>query len=102
MVKWNTSKLAYNQKRLASLASTAIFYPFLYATFFFSLVLTIGQSYDEPRQHIKKRKHHFANSACFCCSVDKSYLTLCNPINYSTPAFLVLHYLPEFAEAHVH
>ena len=37
-----------------------------------------------------------------CCSVAKSCLTLCNPIHYSTPGFLVLHYLQEFAQTHVH
>ena len=37
-----------------------------------------------------------------CCSVTKSCLTLCSPIDCSTPGFPVLHYLPEFAETHVH
>ena len=32
-----------------------------------------------------------------CCSV-----TLCNPMDYSTTGFPVLHYLPEFAQTHVH
>ena len=31
----------------------------------------------------------------FCHSVAKSCLTLCDPINCSTPGFPVLHYLPE-------
>ena len=39
---------------------------------------------------------------CCCCSVAKSYLTLCYPMNCSTPGFPVLHYLPEFAQVHVH
>ena len=30
------------------------------------------------------------------CSVAKSYLTLCDPMNFSRPAFTALHYLPEF------
>ena len=30
---------------------------------------------------------------CWCCSVLKSLLTLCNPMNCSTPGSLVLHYL---------
>ena len=34
-----------------------------------------------------------------CCSVSKSSLTLCNPMNCSTPGFPVLHYLPEFAHS---
>ena len=32
----------------------------------------------------------------------KLYLTLCNPKNCSTPGFPVHHYLPEFAQTHVH
>ena len=40
----------------------------------------------------------------FCCfsSVAQSCPTLCNPMNCSTPGFLVLHYLPELAQTHVH
>ena len=39
---------------------------------------------------------------CCCCSVTKSCLTLCNPIDCSTWGFPVLHYLLEFAQTHVH
>ena len=39
---------------------------------------------------------------CCCCSVTQSYQTLCNPTYCSTPGFLVLHYLLEFAQTHVH
>ena len=39
----------------------------------------------------------------FCCySVTKSSPTLCDPIIRSTPGLPVLHYLPEFAQFHVH
>ena len=31
---------------------------------------------------------------CYCCSVDKSCLTLWDPMDCSTPGFPVLHYLP--------
>ena len=37
-----------------------------------------------------------------CCSVPQSCLTLCHPIDYSTPGFPVLHHLPEFVQTHVH
>ena len=37
-----------------------------------------------------------------CCSDGKSCLTLCNPMDCSTPGSSVLHYLPEFAQTHVH
>ena len=39
---------------------------------------------------------------CCYCSVAKSCLTLCNPMDCSTPGFPVLHYLPEFSQIHVH
>ena len=35
-------------------------------------------------------------------SVAKSCLTLCDPMDCSTPDFPVLHYVPEFAQTHVH
>ena len=35
------------------------------------------------------------------CSVYKSCLTLCDPMDCSTPGFIVLHCLPEFAQSHV-
>ena len=37
-----------------------------------------------------------------CCSVAKSCLTLCDPMNCSMPGFPIFHYLPEFARTHVH
>ena len=40
-------------------------------------------------------------SGC-CCSVTKSYLTLCDSMDCSTPGFPVLHYFPESAQTHVH
>ena len=37
-----------------------------------------------------------------CCSVAQSCLTLCDPMDCSTPGFPVLHHLPELAQTHVH
>ena len=37
-----------------------------------------------------------------CCSLAKSCLTLCNPMNCCMPSFPVLHHLPEFAQIHIH
>ena len=34
------------------------------------------------------------------CSVAKLCLTLCDPMDFSTPGFPVLHYLSEFAQTH--
>ena len=36
------------------------------------------------------------------CSVTKLCPTLYNSMDHSTPGFPVLHYLPEFAQTHVH
>ena len=40
-------------------------------------------------------------SVC-CCSVPKSYLTLCDPVDRRTPGFSVPHYLLEFAQILIH
>ena len=37
-----------------------------------------------------------------CCSVTKLCPTLCSLMNCSWPGFFVLHYPPEFAQAHLH
>ena len=37
---------------------------------------------------------------CCCCSVAKSCLILCSPMNCSMPGFPVLHYLPKLAQTH--
>ena len=36
-----------------------------------------------------------------CCAFTKSHLTLCDPMDCSTPGFPVLHHLLEFAQIHV-
>ena len=41
---------------------------------------------------------HLWSSVVCCCSVAHSYPTLCDPMDCSMPDFLVLHYLPEFAQ----
>ena len=35
-------------------------------------------------------------------SIARSCSTLCDPIYFSTPEFPPLHYLPEFAQTHIH
>ena len=36
------------------------------------------------------------------CLVTQLFSTLCGPMDCSTPGFLVLHHLPEFAQTHVY
>ena len=38
---------------------------------------------------------------CTCSSITKLCLTLCDPIDCSTPGFPDLHHLPEFVQIHV-
>ena len=38
----------------------------------------------------------------YCCLVAESCPTFCNPMDYSTPGFPVLHYLLDFAQTYVH
>ena len=49
----------------------------------------------------KQRLGYSALRIC-SCSVSKWCPTLCNPMDCSLPVFPVLHYLPEFAQTHVH
>ena len=75
------------------------------------------QGWDaENRREIQEESYvwvHMADSYCRTaetsttlkssyCSVPKSCPTLCNPMNYSSPGFPVLHYCPEFVQTHVH
>ena len=39
---------------------------------------------------------------CVCTQLLQSRLTLCDPMDCSMPGFTILHYLPEFAQTHVH
>ena len=43
---------------------------------------------------------HIPSMECCCCSVTQSRLTLCDPVDCSTPGFPVLLYLPEFAQTY--
>ena len=76
--------------------------------------LLLRRSYDQPRQHVKKQKHYFANkvrvvkamvfpiSSVQFSSVAQSCPTLCDPMNRSTPGLPVHHQLLEFTQTHVH
>ena len=42
------------------------------------------------------------NACSCCCLVAQLHLTLCEPVDCSTPGFPILHHLPEFAQTQVH
>ena len=50
----------------------------------------------------KKHNSEFQRGGQCCCSVARSCLTLCDPMDCSTPGFAVLPHLPKFAQIHVH
>ena len=43
---------------------------------------------------------YLTSMQCCCCSVAQSCLTLCDPMDCSTPGLPVPHHLPEFAQVH--
>ena len=45
---------------------------------------------------------HDGRFCCSCCSVDESCLTVCGPMDCSTPGSPVFHYLMKFAQILVH
>ena len=89
-----------------------------------SAVLSLGTLPTPPRvpHHLLRSPHKYGNTshvawaltfflACPLCGhsftlivvqVAKSCLTLCNPMDCSTPGFPVLHRLLELAQTHVH
>ena len=50
----------------------------------------------------KKKKERKKKRQEKIFSVAQLYLTLCLPMDCSTPGFPVLHYFQEFAQIHVH
>ena len=54
----------------------------------------------ESLGHVLWHVHTYTHICC--CSGTKFCPTLCDPIDCSTPGSSVLHYLPEFAQIHVH
>ena len=51
---------------------------------------------------VKRENYSNKHLSCYCCcSVTKLHLTVCNPMDCSTPCFPVLHYLLEFDQTQV-
>ena len=57
----------------------------------------------EPWYHKTTEEIALRNCLTYpCCPFTNLCPTHCDPMNYSTPGFSVLHSLPEFAQIHVH
>ena len=59
-----------------------------------NIILKINEDSQVAATFLKKNSHH--------CSVAKLYLTLCDPMDCSMPAFPVLHYLAKLVQTHAH
>ena len=66
---------------------------------FFSLYLSLLNTHQRAKSMEFKAK---ARSSIQFSWVTQSCLTLCNPMDCSTPGFPVLHYLLQFAQTHIH
>ena len=70
---------------------------------FIAALFTIARTWKQSRcqstdEWIKKVQHIFAMEYC-CCSVTQSCMTLCDPVDYSTPGFPDLHYPSIFSNS---
>ena len=54
------------------------------------------------RRQFRMEKNRILILDFCCCSVTQLCLTICNPMDCSTPGFPVLHHLLEVAQTHVH
>jgi len=64
--------------------------------------LSMGFSRQEDWSGVPLPSLDFSFSSVQFSSVTQSYLTLCDPMNHSTPGLPVLHQLPEFTQTHEH
>ena len=64
--------------------------------------LGVLNSLLKNRKTEEKSRENFTPPPCCCCSVVKLCLTFWDPLDCSPPGFLVLNYLAEFAQIHVH
>ena len=68
-----------------------------------SYLIWIYQMFElKERQKYRKYIYCFMKISYCCCSVAKWCLTLCDPMKCGIPGFPVLHYLPGFAQTHIH
>ena len=65
-------------------------------------LITHNQNYANLNNCIEELKKYHKNKSMCCCSVTQSSLTLCNPMDCSTPGFPVHHQFPEFTQTQVH
>ena len=70
-----------------------------------SLLMKVKEESEEVglKLNIPKSKNMASGPTVSSVSSDaQSCTTLCDPMDFSTPGFPVLHHLPELAQTHVH
>ena len=67
-----------------------------------ALVTFTSSPHGSDSQNLMRVKRSFPFLRPICYSLAKSCPPLCNPMDCSMPGFHILHYLPEFAQIHVH
>ena len=70
----------------------------------FSFSISLSQLRHESNLNIHWLKNGWRSYVSYIVVVIQSQLcpTLCDPMDWNTPGFLVLHHLPELVQAHVH
>ena len=66
------------------------------------LAVTSGPAYRFLRRQIRRSGIYISLSSVQFSPVTQSCLTICDPMNRSTPGHPVHHQLPEFTQTHVH
>ena len=61
-----------------------------------------GRTESDTTDATQQQQHTILMLCHCCCSVTQSCLTLCNPLDCSTPGLPVPYHLLEFAQVHVH
>ena len=84
--------------RIFSLVGELLQYNYSSLWIVYSLGMDLIMSQKHPSYHLICG---FFFDCDYCCSVTQLYLTLCHPMDYSTPGFPVLHCFPEFTQIHV-
>ena len=95
----NTTLRSSSALRLAIISTASLPTGFSFTGIFWNLLLHWQNSPSSITTIFPKDSTYLL--LC-CCSVAQSCPTLCNTMNCSTPAFPVLHHLPELAQTHIH
>ena len=68
-----------------------------------SLIEAVGKTLTSMWSVVKRTQVVYSmRSQCCCCSAAKLSLTLCYPMDCSTPGLPVVHFLLEFVQIHMH